>query len=204
MSSALVLAASTAILRHLLENGLVERGVTETLGGDVQVTAQAPDRVKAGAEERPQLNLFLYHVETRGINPASRYAPEDAQPGTPLVLELHYLMTAYGAQDFHTEVLLGCGMELLHRNPILRNPAVRRILAAISAPEDGRTVPPPLASLGASALPEQMDELRIWANEMSHENMANLWSSLQTPYRPTRSYKVTVTLTDGFGGQQER
>lgn len=61
MSSALAIASVTGVLKNLLDNRLVEHGIAANLG-DVTVTALPPDRVPIGAEERSQLNLFLYRV----------------------------------------------------------------------------------------------------------------------------------------------
>lgn len=101
MSNALALTAATTLLKHLLENGLVEREITASVGGDAQVSLVPPDRIQSGTDERPRLNLFLYRVETRGTNSVSRFAPDGpAVPGSPPTLELSYLLSAYGAQDY--------------------------------------------------------------------------------------------------------
>src|SRR6266540_6897560 len=44
MSSALVIASMTAVLKSLLDNRLIEHGVAATVG-DVSVTALPPDRI---------------------------------------------------------------------------------------------------------------------------------------------------------------
>jgi hypothetical protein len=62
MSSALALASVTAVLKSLLENGLASGAVTSKLGADATVSALPPDRIPYGADERAQLNLFLYLV----------------------------------------------------------------------------------------------------------------------------------------------
>ena len=72
MSHTLVLAAVTAVLKNMLENGLVERGVTAALGSDTAISALPPDRVATGADEKSQMNLFLYQVQSRGLSPGSR------------------------------------------------------------------------------------------------------------------------------------
>jgi len=62
MSSALSLASVTAVLKGLLENGLAASGVTTRIGGDAAVSALPPDQIPSGADERAQLNLFLYSL----------------------------------------------------------------------------------------------------------------------------------------------
>ena len=62
MTTTLAIAAITAVLKHLLENGLAESDVTASIGGDVIVSALPPDRATTGADERAQLNVFLYQA----------------------------------------------------------------------------------------------------------------------------------------------
>ena len=112
MSSALALAAVTAVLKDLLNNGLIDHNVTGAIGGNVTVTALPPDRVFApGAPESSQLNLFLHQVTPnaswRNVGLPSRGGRGERLSNPPLALDLHYLLTAYGAEDFHAEILLG-------------------------------------------------------------------------------------------------
>lgn len=203
MSSALALASVTAVLKSVLENGLAARGVAGALGGDVGVSALPPDRVGAGGgDERAQLNVFLYlvtpHPRLRAPALVGR-APDGAAPGDtadapPLALDLHYLLTAYGAQDYHAEVLLGHALQLLHERPTLGREAVGAALAALSDGSDGRVVPPALAALRALDVGEQVEELRITPEFQSAEDAAKLWSGLQAKYRPSAAYKVSAVL----------
>src|SRR5438067_457520 len=104
MSSALAIAAVTAVLKNLLDNRLIEQGVAATLG-DVTVSAQPPDRISVGADEKSQLNLFLYR-----LTPNTGWRKTDSRNGNghgpSLALDLHYLLTAYGEQDLQAEILL--------------------------------------------------------------------------------------------------
>lgn len=59
MSNTLAIASVTAVLRNLLENGLVNDGITTSIGSEVPVTALPPDHVTTGADERDQINLYL-------------------------------------------------------------------------------------------------------------------------------------------------
>ena len=63
----------TALLKNLLENGLVTHNVTTNLGADVTISALPPDRITVGGDEKPQLNLFLYQVKPKGLDFPSRY-----------------------------------------------------------------------------------------------------------------------------------
>ena len=51
MSSGLAIAAVTAVLKDLLNNGLIDHDLTPSVG-DVTVTALPPDRVSTAADEK--------------------------------------------------------------------------------------------------------------------------------------------------------
>ena len=51
MSNALSIVAITAVLKDLLENGLVSDSITASVG-DVLVTAIPPDLIKVGTDEQ--------------------------------------------------------------------------------------------------------------------------------------------------------
>src|SRR3712207_763671 len=123
MSNALAIASVTAVLKDLLDNALIDDSISATVGGPVTVDTLAPDRIETGEEEKAQLNLFLYHVMP---NPAWRNVGLPSRDGNggrltnpPLALDLYYLLTAYGQQDFHAEILLGYAMQVLHETPVL-------------------------------------------------------------------------------------
>lgn len=63
MSTALAIAGVTAVLRDLLNDGLINHNISGLLGSSVTVSVQAPDRVVTGSTpEASQLNLFMYMV----------------------------------------------------------------------------------------------------------------------------------------------
>ncbi|HYX42677.1 MAG TPA: Pvc16 family protein, partial [Pyrinomonadaceae bacterium] len=64
MSTALAIAAVTAVLKDLLNNGLIDHNVSAHANlGEVSVSALPPDRVLPDpSKEQNQLNLFLYQV----------------------------------------------------------------------------------------------------------------------------------------------
>jgi hypothetical protein len=200
-SSALAIAAVTAVLKSLLENGLIDRGVSASIGSDVLVSALPPDRITTGSDERAQLNLFFYQMtphtglRAMGSRPVTD-AVDHAVPGE-LAFELYYLLTAYGAQDFHTEILLGYAVQLLHRTPTLTRAAIQATLRAVSSTEGGRVVPPPLAALATSDLAERVEQIKMSPLFLNTEEQSKLWSALQARYRPSATYKVSIVLIDG-------
>lgn len=193
MSSALAIAATTFLLKDLLDNHLIAQGLTSSLG-EVSVTALSPDRVPVGAEERSQLNLFLYRITPftiwrggrNGAVPASGHM---ATIAPPLALELHYLLAAYGEHDFHADLLLGVAMQVLHQTPVLAAPAIQRALTAgVSAGGSA----PLRAALAAASINDGDAGLTIEPEFLSSEETSKLWSALQARYRPSVSYKISA------------
>ncbi|HJV60820.1 MAG TPA: DUF4255 domain-containing protein, partial [Albitalea sp.] len=138
MSSALAIAAVTASLKDLLNDGLMDNDLSSV--GSFAVTAQPPDRVTTGATENNQLNLFLYQVTAnsgwRNVGLPSRDRAGQSLGNPPLALDLHYLLSAYGAQDLNAEVLLGYAMQVLHDTPVLSRAQLRTALGP-PPPVDG-------------------------------------------------------------------
>jgi Pvc16 N-terminal domain len=193
--SSLTIAAVTAILKSKLENGLVSRGVTPQLGGDATVTALAPDRVGGGAEEKPHLNIFLYSVAPNtGLSAASRQRTADAtrQANTITPLELHYLVSAYGAQDYQVEILIGYCLDLMRKSPEWSQESIASALKALSNPDGGRNVPAALAAMHSNNVAAQIDRVRITPHFMNADELAKLFSALQSRYRPSIAYRLTV------------
>ena len=79
----------------------------------------------------------------------------------PLALNLHYLLTAYGALELHSEILLGYGMQLLHETPVLTRQGVRTALAPPTPVASHSGLPPELQALFTSELAEQVEQITI-------------------------------------------
>jgi hypothetical protein len=171
MSAPTAIATVTAVLQHLL--------TLATAGAEV--TTKPPSAARNGANGS-QLNLFLYATH---INPAFSNTPvpgqvrngESAAPPLPLVL--HYLLTAYGANDddITGQTLLGQAMSALHDHPLLGTADIEGIV-----PD--------------SQLQRQIERLRIAPEVLSLDDMSKLWSSFQTEYRLSTGYQVSVLLID--------
>jgi Pvc16 N-terminal domain len=195
VSNALGIAATSAVLRDLLNNGLIDASV-----GDVTVSAQSPDKVKLDGEEKSQLNLFLYRVsENQGWRnvglPAVDSAAKSRLSNPPLALDLHYLLTAYGAADFQSEILLGYGMQVLHENAVIDRQAIRDTLAP--GPVTGGVLPPALQTLTAAEIADQVEQLKITPETLSSDEISKLWPAFGAHYRPTAAYLVSVVLIEG-------
>jgi hypothetical protein len=200
MSNALALGAVTAVLRDLLNNGLIDQDMTGTVGGNVTVTALPPDRIDIGENrEKSQLNLFLYQVTPnqgwRNVGLPSRDGRGDRVANPPLALDLHYLLTAYGEQEFHGEILLGYAMQTLHETPVLPRDAIRLALGA-PPPVTGSGLPPAQQALVAAELADQIEQIKISPQSLSTEEMSRLWTALQAHYRPSAVYQASVVLIE--------
>lgn len=199
MSSPLAIGAVSAVLRNLLDNGLIEAG--NAMGATVNVSAVAPDSIDLEAEnEGPRLNLFLHQVTPnsgwRNADLPSRGAVTGERlTNAPLALDLHYMITAYGRLDFQAEILLGYAMHLLHERPLLDRAAIRRALAP--SPLPAGLMPPAFQALTASDLADQVEQIKITPAGMSGDDMSKLWSAIQSHYRPSSGYLVSVVLIEG-------
>jgi hypothetical protein len=199
MSNALAIASVTAVLKDLLDNAMIDHSVSSNVGGTVTVTALAPDRIKTGDDESPQLNLFLYHVMPnpgwRNVGLPSRDEYGERLTNAPLALDLYYLLMAYGKQDFEAEILLGYATQLLHETPVLTRDAIRKSLASPS-PVGGGILPPALQTLVASDLADQVELIKISPQPMTTEEISKLWTAFQAKYRPSVAYHASVVLIE--------
>lgn len=198
MSTALAIASVTAVLRDLLNNGLIDHSVSGALGS-VNVTALPPDRIDvSAANTQSQLNLYLYQVNPnagwRNAGLPSRDSDGLRISNPPLALDLNYLLTAYGAQELHAEILLGYGMQILHETPVLPRSGIRRSLAPPSAIGGG--LPPGMDQLFTSELAEQVEQVKIIPSWLSAEDVYKLWTAFGAKYRPTAAYQASVVLIE--------
>lgn len=200
MSSALAIAGVTAVLRDLLNVGLINHNVSGILGSTVTVSALPPDRlVSTNGTEISQINLFLHKVtpnagwRNEGL-PSRDGSGRNRLSNPPLALDLHYLLSAYGAEALHPEILLGYAMQLLHETPILSRSAIRTALQP--SPDVGSGLPPALQALADCGLADQVEQIKITPEYLSTEEMSKLWTAVQSRYRPTAAYLVTVVLIE--------
>lgn len=181
MSTSLAIAATSLALRHLLLEQMQERDAG--LGG-LNVTVLPPDLARKDPDVTgPQLNLFLYQTS---VNAAWRNQdlPTQTRGGElgrpPLALNLHYLLTAYGETDSISHRVLGAAMGVLHDHPLLSREELRD-------------------ALPGSGVGEQFERLRVTPLPLSVDDLSKLWTALQTQYRVSAGYEVTVVLIDSLG-----
>jgi hypothetical protein len=198
VSTALAIASVTAVLKDLLNNGLIDHNVSASVG-NVTVSALPPDKIDIeGGGQTSQLNLFLYQVTPnpgwRSVGLPGRDAAGERIANPPLALNLHYLLMAYGAEELHGEILLGYGMQLLHETPVLTRDAIRRSLAPPSPVAAGPGLPQSMRALFTSELAEQVEQIRITPAAMNVDELSKLWTAFQSKFRPAAAYEATVVL----------
>lgn len=197
MSSPLAIAAVTAVLKDLLNDGLLNHDLSSI--GSFTVTALPPDRISTGQNEPNQLNLFLYQVTPnlgwRNQGLPSRDGNGVRLTSAPLALDLHYLLTAYGSQDLNAEILLGYSMQLLHETPVLSRAQLRTVLGAPS-PVNGAISPLPsiFGPLSAIDLADQIELIKVTPVFLTTEELSKIWTAMQARYRPSMAYMASVVL----------
>ncbi|WDD37030.1 DUF4255 domain-containing protein (plasmid) [Nostoc sp. UHCC 0926] len=185
MSNALAIAAVTITLRHLLQ----QRFDAES-SGRITVTTRPLDKVgDHTVSSGDQVNLFLYDTQ---INAAWRNMdiPSQVKPGETrqqlLPLNLYYLLTAYAQNDDFPEPtshrLLGVAMSVFNDHPIITSADITAALPITDPPEYD--------------LDQQEEQVRIVYQPLSVEEVFNLWSTFQAPYRVSAAYEVSVVLIE--------
>lgn len=144
---------------------------------DTHVGLAPPD---SGDDYR--LTVYLYRVtESAHLRNVDRSLVEGADDrGTPLVVDLNYLVTAHpwqgrnngGSRTTTQHELLGRVMQVLGDNAVLRGPVLT---------EDLRAGP----------------DLRVTVDAESMDTVVNMWGTFDDePFRPSVSYLVTPVVID--------
>jgi hypothetical protein len=126
--------------------------------------------------------------------PSRDVAGRNRLSNPPLALNLHYLVSAYGAVDLHAEILLGYAMQMLHESPVIPRESIRTALQP--AVDQSANLPPWLRALADSGLADQVEQLRITPEYLSTEEMSKFWTSTLAHYRPSAAYQVSVVLIE--------
>ena len=173
MSNSLAIAAVTATLRRI-----IDQGIRNELPG-TSVTTKPLDKAETAAN---LINLFLYQMT---VSAAWRNTdmPRQTKPGEtgqpPLALNLYYLVTAYGKADESSDPpqshrLLGRAMSALHDHPVLSSDDIKSAL--------------PVADQSLYDLYDQIEHVRITPQPLNLDEMSKLWTSFQAKYRISAAY----------------
>ena len=188
MSSAFALAAVTAVIKDQIDNSLTESQLNTTL------SLLPPDKLNNGEANQNRINLFLYMVTPnlgwRNIDYPSLNSEGERVSNPKLALDLHYLLSASGSNDYQSEILLGNAMQILHNSPVLGRDKIKKALQNL--PNNILNRP----EIIISKLEEQVEQIKISQQNLNIEELSKLWSSFQTNYRLTVSYLATVVLIE--------
>ncbi len=195
MSDYLAVGGVSAVLKSLLTNALAAGGPSTILGATAGITNVAPDLVTTGPDEAAQINLFLYYASynpaLRNLDLPSLNANGSRLSNPPLAINLHYLVTAYGAHPFDAEILLAWAMKVFHDTPVVPRATIEQALEDLLSV---LPVPPEQQLISGSTLASQVEHVRITPETLTTEEIYRLWSAFQTNYRPTTSYQVSVVV----------
>ncbi len=194
MSTVLAIAGVTAILQDMLANRMAEEPAASAVGV-VEVSALPPDRIDlTEASDPTQINIFLHQVSRNqswaNLDRPSHDARGERITAPVLALDLHYLITVYGAQSLRAEIMLAQIAQVFHETPVPSRAMIEQALDP--------AVPPPNfpAALAQSGLADQFEHLRITPEGLSNEEISKLWSALQARYRPTLAFRVATVLIE--------
>jgi hypothetical protein len=189
MSNALAIATVMRVLASMLDDAVTAAGVS--MLGTPTTTVRSPDQITEDTNETSHLNLFLYLVAMnsgwKNVQLPVRNGDGARVGRPPLAVDLHFLLSGYGAAEYHQEVLLGIGMQALHETPFLDR-------AAIDATFSGKTGLDAL--LGASALSAQIELVKIAPHDLSADELYKLWNAFGSKARPSAAYVASVVLIE--------
>lgn len=193
MSDFLAMSAVSATLRGVVRDSIGRHNLSTILGGSPEVSALPPDRVDVDESSPDRINLFLFQATEnaawRNMDLPARNGRGERLGNPRLALDLHYLVTAYGSAELQAEVLLGHAMFVFHETPVITRDQIATQLAALT--------PGPLAdALATARLEHQFEQIRIAPRVMNVEEVSKIWTSLQSQYRPTAAYQVSVVLIE--------
>jgi len=162
-------------------------GVTQTLKSLLKNQMKSdpkPDVSCVPPDVRPEsavkrVNLYLYKITEnaylKNLDMPDPRRPRDAgQPPIPLVL--HYLITAYSAQDKYEEdseivahEILGDAIRVFYDNAIIED-----------------------STLLHSSLQDQLEKINITLEPLNVEELTKIWMGFNSPYRLSVGYAVSV------------
>lgn len=184
MSNYLAIATATATLTRLLQ---------ASVGKDVpgaEVRSGRPD--SAGNATPPtRVNLYLYQVAPnaalRNSDLPARSPDGQLLDRPQLALDLHYLLSFYGAEEtLEPQRLLGSAVRTLNARPVLTRQMIRDALSDAA-----------LSYLAGSNLADQVELIRFTPLPLTLDELSKLWSVFfQTPYALSVAYQGTVVLIE--------
>jgi hypothetical protein len=191
MSDYLAVAGVSAVLRSLLTSALPNDGPSTILGTSPGISSTSPDLIVTGPGEQPRLNIFMYYASfnaaLRNLGLPSSNAQGLQVSNPPLALNLHYLVSAYGSNQFDPEILLAWAMQVFHETPVVPRQVIQDALNGLGSGPEAQLI-------STSTLADQIEHIKITPETLTTEEIYRLWAAFQTHYRPTTSYRVSVVV----------
>ena len=185
MSNFFAIATVTAAISNILQ------GIRQDVAGTT-ITSKPLDVSNSDAPSN-RLNVFLYRV-TPNIAYKNSNLPTynyggDLVHSPVIAIDLHYLLTAYGAQndDLMAHQILASAMRIMEENTVLTKKIIRETVASVSKLTSGDK---------SSDLANQIENVRLSFSNISLEEIGNIWSSSQTNYRLSAMYQASVILLE--------
>jgi hypothetical protein len=194
MSTALAVAATSRVIAAIIDEAVASARLTLTsVLGSATTTSVPPDHISAGtATEITNLNLFLYHVTYnqgwREVGLPTRGSDGSVINRAPLAIDLHYLLSAYSANDYEAQIVLGIGMQALHESPVLFRNKIQQVFSAPTTDID--------KALSTAEIADQVELVKVVPQQLSTEELSRLWTAFQSKFRVSAAYAVSVVLIE--------
>lgn len=172
------IAAATSSIRRVLELCFhSEHGVPPVPDHTTQVSAVRTDDLSAEGTEAttvPALTLLLYRIDFNKSLRAAWSAVGHQDGESHLPLDLHFLLTAWGASAEDEYRIIGRAMQCLENTPILTGPLLDPMI-----PWRGK------------------EAVQICLEDLSNEDVMRIFDSLPVDYRLSIPYVARVVVIDG-------
>jgi hypothetical protein len=191
MSNALAIAAVTSSIRYVLDRSLQQPHVGP-VGGALVTTLRPDELTTSDLAGTAGINVYCYlatpnHAWNLTDLPTRRSDGSALQ--RPLAaLDLHYLITCYGADEaLEPQRLLGRAVGALSATSVLGRDVVTAAIEVYQT--DTET-----SFLVDSDLAGEVELVKLAPVPLSLEEMSKLWGVLDTPYQLSLTYLATVVL----------
>jgi len=172
MSSSAVISDVTQTLEELLKGGQIPPD-------SFDVSLESPADEKVNPSMKPKVNLFLFRVAENPFAKNQGWLPvgTDALRYPPLALNLFYVLTPYAENKLDEQRVFGEAMRVLYENSIVPVSALKGSLENTSA------------------------ELKVDLLHRTTEELTQIWTALNQPYRLSVCYEVRMVLIDSVAEQ---
>jgi len=196
MANALAIAAVTATLKDILNDGIVNGDLSDI--GEIKVSSMPPDTL-VGETEKNCINIYPWKI-THNSALTSLDLPAYSGSGRKisrgrLCLNIHYILTSTGTTDLNGPIVMGFGMQKMHEYPVL-NAALRKTLSTPSIGLDPAILPADYKMLVAADLADQIENVRLIPSRTEDEDLTNIWPAFNSALRLSSLYQVSVVMIE--------